>query len=55
VQVVEAIRALERHNAAAARWWRENTPQLIKSGQLFVYPGEACELVEEIEPPPSRD
>jgi hypothetical protein len=52
VQVTEAIRALERHNPDAARWWHENTPHLIKPKKLFVYPGEACELVEEIETPP---
>jgi hypothetical protein len=52
VRVIDAIRELEIHNAEAARWWRENTPQLIQPGQLFVYPGEACELVEEIEERP---
>ena len=51
VRVIDALRALECHNAAAARWWGENTPHLIKPGQLFVFPEEACELVEEIETP----
>ena len=51
VRVLDAVRALEGHNAEAARWWRENTPDLIKPGELFLYPGEACELVEEIETP----
>jgi hypothetical protein len=51
VRVVDAIRALERHDARAARWWRENTPHLIQPGKLFVYPGDVCELVEDVEPP----
>jgi hypothetical protein len=51
VRVLDALRALERHDAAAAQWWRETMPHPVKPGQLFVFPGEACELVEEIEPP----
>jgi hypothetical protein len=47
VRVVDALRALEGHDAEAARWWHENTPHLIKPGELFVYPAEACALVEE--------
>ena len=46
VRVVEAIRALERHNPQAARWWQENTPNIIKPGQLFVFAEHACELVD---------
>jgi hypothetical protein len=48
VRVVDAVGALEKHNAEAARWWRETTPHLIQPGKLFVYPGEACELVEDV-------
>jgi hypothetical protein len=49
VRVLDAVRALERHNAEAARWWRANVPHLNQPGQLFVYPGGVCELVEEID------
>jgi hypothetical protein len=46
VQVVDAIEALDRHDAKAARWWREHTPGLIQPGQLFVFRGDVCALVE---------
>jgi hypothetical protein len=52
VQVVDAVRELECHDAEAARWWREKAPHLIKPGELFVYPEEACALVEETETRP---
>jgi hypothetical protein len=45
VAVVEAIAALEAQDPEAAKWWRENTPQLIKPGKAFVFPSEVC--VEE--------
>ncbi len=48
VQVVEAMAALERHNPAAAVWWRENAPDIIQPGKLFVYGADVCEVVEEI-------
>jgi hypothetical protein len=49
VRVTEAVSALERHNAEAARWWRENTPHLLKPKKLFVYSGDVCELVDAID------
>jgi hypothetical protein len=42
VAVVEAILALEVSNPAAARWWRENTPQAIQPGKAFVFSAEVC-------------
>ena len=48
VQVIDAVRELERHSAEAARWWRENAPHLLRAGQLFVFPEDVCELVDEI-------
>jgi hypothetical protein len=51
VRVVDAVRALERHNAEAARWWHEHTPELIQPEKLFSFPAEACELVEERDTP----
>jgi hypothetical protein len=47
VRVLEAIRALESHNPQAAQWWREHTPHLMQPGQLFGYPAEVCELVDD--------
>jgi hypothetical protein len=47
VQVVDAIRELEHHNSGAAQWWRENIPDIIRPGQLFLFAREACELVDE--------
>jgi hypothetical protein len=46
VRVVDAIAALEGHNPQAARWWQQNTPHIIKPGQLFIFVEQACELVE---------
>jgi hypothetical protein len=47
VRVIDAIHELESHNAAAAQWWRQNAPELIQPGKLFIFPEEACELVDE--------
>src|SRR5262249_1591269 len=51
VQVVDAIAVLDRHNAEAAQWWRQNMPQVFKPRQLFIYPAIACELVDDLETP----
>jgi hypothetical protein len=53
VHAVDAIAVLDRHNAEAAQWWRQNMPHVIKPGQLFVYPGTVCELVDELATPGS--
>ena len=42
VAVVEAISALEAVSPAAAKWWRENTPQAIRPGKAFVFAAEVC-------------
>lgn len=31
----------------AARWWHENTPELLKPGQIFVFDHQACEEENE--------
>jgi hypothetical protein len=49
VQSIEAVAALERHDAAAARWWREKASQVIQPGKLFAFPTDTCELIEEID------
>jgi hypothetical protein len=51
VQVTDAVDALEHYNPKAARWWRDNTPDLLQPGKLFLFPAEACVLVEEADPP----
>jgi hypothetical protein len=38
-----AVDLLGEKNAAAAQWWRENTPELIASGRGFVFDADACE------------
>lgn len=39
----EAIRCLESGAPEAAAWWRENAPQVLKSGYQLIFPAEACE------------
>jgi hypothetical protein len=46
VRVLEALAVLERRSPAAARWWRENTPYLVRPGKLFVFDVEACRLCD---------
>jgi hypothetical protein len=46
VRVLEALAVLERHSPAAAQWWREHTPYLIKPGKLFVFALESCRLCD---------
>jgi hypothetical protein len=48
-QVIDAVAALERHDAAAAGWWREKIPHLLQPGKLFAFPGWCCALVDEAE------
>ena len=46
VRVLDALAVLERHSPAAARWWREHTPYLIKPGKLFLFALESCRLCD---------
>jgi hypothetical protein len=48
VRALDALRALESRDAAAAQWWREHAPQVLEPGKLFIFPAEACELVEDL-------
>ena len=43
VPVLPAVEVLERSDPAAARWWRENTPHLVRPGRFFVFSVECCE------------
>jgi hypothetical protein len=47
VRVLDALAVLERHNPAAAQWWREQTPYLIRPGKLFVFDVESGRLCDE--------
>jgi hypothetical protein len=42
VAVVEALMALEASHPAAAKWWRENAPQVLMPGKVFVFSAEVC-------------
>jgi hypothetical protein len=46
VRVLDAIAVLERHSPAAAQWWREHTPYLIRPGKLFVFALESGRLCD---------
>lgn len=40
-----AVNLLNEKNLAAAQWWRENTPELIASGQGFIFDADDCEVL----------
>jgi len=46
VRVLDALAVLERHSPAAAQWWREHTPYLIRPGKLFLFALESCRLCD---------
>ena len=46
VPTLPAIEVLERSNPVAARWWRENTPHVVRARRYFIFPAECCERVE---------
>ena len=48
VSVVEAISALEAANPAAAKWWREHTPEAIRPGKAFVFAAEVCVVETDV-------
>ena len=43
----EAILALERRDAKAAKWWRRHTPHMLEPGRNFIFTAAACELMPE--------
>jgi len=45
VEVLTAIAALEQVSPDAARWWRENTPHLLKPKRYFLFEERACRVV----------
>jgi len=46
VRVLDAIAVLERRSPAAAQWWREHTPYLIRPGKLFLFALESGRLCD---------
>jgi hypothetical protein len=46
VRVLDALAVLERHSPAAAQWWREHTPYLVRPGKLFVFDLESGRLCD---------
>jgi hypothetical protein len=46
VRVLDALAVLERRSPAAAQWWRENTPYLIRPGKLLLFALESCRLCD---------
>ena len=47
VATLAAIAVLEKADVDAAAWWKQNTPQLLKPGQFFVFKSDCCYLMEE--------
>jgi hypothetical protein len=43
VEVLPAIEALRAHAPAAATWWEQHTPHLIKPGARFLFDASCCE------------
>lgn len=45
VRVADALDILEKSEPAAAKWWRENTPHLLKG--MFGFHAKVCRYVEK--------
>jgi hypothetical protein len=41
-----AMRALELYDSAAARWWRENVPEMFSRTYRLGFPAEVCERID---------
>jgi hypothetical protein len=46
VSSLAAIEILEKSNADAGRWWRENVPRMVRSRRYFLFAPECCERLE---------
>ncbi len=55
VEVLTAISALEQVSPDAARWWRENTPYLLKPKRCFLFEEKACRVVGRVETRPGAE
>ena len=45
VATLDALKVLEVHDAAAATWWRVNTPHLLKPESRLIFEAEVCEEI----------
>lgn len=45
VEVLAAIEALKAHAPAAAAWWEQHAPHLIKPGKKFLFDASCCKEV----------
>jgi hypothetical protein len=50
VEVLAAIEALKAHAPAAAAWWEQHTPDLIKPGAKFLFEASCCKEVSGVAP-----
>jgi hypothetical protein len=47
VLAAEAVGILEKKSPDAAKWWRQNIPELLRNGRRLIFDEYACELIEE--------
>ena len=45
VDSLAAVEILEKSNADAARWWRENVPRAMQPRHKFLFAPECCQRV----------
>ncbi|MBN8886294.1 MAG: hypothetical protein J0I77_11285 [Rudaea sp.] len=45
VEVLAAMEVLKSHAPAAATWWEQHTPHLIKPGKKFLFDASCCKEV----------
>ena len=43
-----AIKILDSASPEAARWWRENAPDILAPGYQLVFPAEVCERLDDL-------
>lgn len=46
VESVRAVDILAASSPAAAAWWRENTPDLIRPRRYFLFHEQVCQLID---------
>jgi hypothetical protein len=46
VETRPALEILDAANAAAASWWRQNAPHLLRPKRYLLFPVEVCAFVE---------
>jgi hypothetical protein len=46
VETIRAVEILDTANAAAATWWRQNTPHLLRPKRYLLFPVEVCQFVD---------